>query len=97
MVEDINQAVESCPVGCKLLIIGDLNANNGFPCNKQEEVIFDLLNKLCLVDSLRGFWLWTPCRTATRERWMWSQQRGDNVALLAARLHSGTNRGDTQI
>jgi hypothetical protein len=56
--------------------MGDLNANVGFPRNKQEEVIIDLLDELCLVDSLRGFWLWTPCRAATRARWMWSQRMG---------------------
>jgi hypothetical protein len=48
----------------------------GFPHDKREEVIVDLLNKLCLVDSSHGFWLQTPCRTTTRARWTWSQQRG---------------------
>ncbi len=75
-VEDICRAMEACPAGYKLLIMGDLNANIGLPCDKQEEVIVDLLEELCLVDSLRGFWLWTPRRTATRARWTWSQQRG---------------------
>jgi hypothetical protein len=54
-VEDICPAVEACPAGCKLLIMRDLNANVGFPHNKQEEVIVDLLNELCLVDSSPGF------------------------------------------
>jgi hypothetical protein len=34
-VEDICQAVEACPAECKLLIMGDLNANVGFPHDKQ--------------------------------------------------------------
>jgi hypothetical protein len=75
-VEDICRVVEACPVGCKLLIMGDLKANVGFPCNKREKVIVNLLDELCQVDLLCGFWLWTPRRTATRVRWTWSQQRG---------------------
>jgi hypothetical protein len=74
-VEDIPQATEACPAGCKLLIMGDLNTIE-FPRNELEEVILNLLNKLCLVDSLRGFWLCTPRWTLTRARWMWSQRRG---------------------
>jgi hypothetical protein len=74
-VEDICRAAEACPAGCKLLIMGDVNANVGFPRDKWEEVIVDLLDELCLVDSSPGFRLQTPCRTATRARWMWSQRR----------------------
>jgi hypothetical protein len=69
-VEDIYRAAEACLAGCKLLIMGDLNANVGFLHNEQEEVIVNLLDKLCLVDLLHGFWLQTPCRTTTRVRWM---------------------------
>jgi hypothetical protein len=75
-VEDIHRAVEACPAGCKLLVMGDLNINVRFPPDKQEEVIVDLLDKLGLVDSSRGYRLWTPQRTATRARWTWSQKRG---------------------
>ncbi len=59
-VEDIRRAAEACLAGCKLLVMGDLNINVGFPCDKQEEIIVNLLDKLCLVDSSRGYWLWTP-------------------------------------
>jgi hypothetical protein len=31
---------------------------------------------MCLIDSLHGYWHRTPCRTATRVRWTWSQKRG---------------------
>jgi hypothetical protein len=75
-VEDIRRAAEACPAGCKLLIMGDLNINVGFPCDDQEEVIVDLLDKLGLVDLSRGYQLWTPRRTTTRARWTWSQKRG---------------------
>jgi hypothetical protein len=56
--------------------MGDLNINVGFPHAKGEDVIVDLLNKLCLVDSSHGYWRWTPHRTATRAQWMWSQKCG---------------------
>ncbi len=59
-VEDIHRAAEACPVGCTLLVMGDLNINVGFPHDKQEEVIANLLNELCLVDSSRGYRLRTP-------------------------------------
>jgi hypothetical protein len=59
-VEDIRRAAEACPARCKLLVMGDLNINVGFPRDKREEVIVNLLDELCLVDSLRGYWLWTP-------------------------------------
>jgi hypothetical protein len=75
-VEDICQAAEACPAGCKLLVMGDLNVNVGFPRDKQEEIIIDLLDKLCLVDLSHGYMLLTPCRTATRARWTWSQKQG---------------------
>jgi hypothetical protein len=75
-VEDIWQASEACPAGYKLLVMGDLNVNVGFPCDEWEEVIVNLLDELCLVDLLRGYRLWTPHRTATRARWTWSQKRG---------------------
>ena len=75
-VEDICRAAETCPAGCKLLVMGDLNINVGFPHEEREEVIVNLLDKLGLVDLLRGYWLRTPQRTATRARWTWSQKRG---------------------
>jgi hypothetical protein len=31
--EDIRQAAEACPAGCKLLIMGDLNTNIEYPCD----------------------------------------------------------------
>ncbi len=59
-VEDIRRAVEACPAGCKLLVMGDLNINVGFPCDKREEVIVNMLDELGLVDLSHEYWLWTP-------------------------------------
>ncbi len=59
-VEDIRRAAEACLAGCKLLVMGDLNINVGFPCDKQEEVIVNLLDKLGLVALSCGYWLRTP-------------------------------------
>jgi hypothetical protein len=56
--------------------MGDLNINVKFSQDKQEEVIVDLLDETNLADTSRGFWLQTPCRTASRARWTWSQKRG---------------------
>jgi hypothetical protein len=80
-VEDIRQAAKECPAGCKLLVMGYLNINVGYPCDKQEEVIVNLLNRLCLVESSRGYRLQTPHRTATRARWTWSQKWGTTRLL----------------
>jgi hypothetical protein len=66
-VEDIHRAAEAYPAGCKLLVMGDLNINIGFPHDKWEEVIVDLLDEQGLVDLSRGYWLWTPQRSAAQE------------------------------
>jgi hypothetical protein len=59
----------------KLLVIGDLNFNVGFPRDKREKAIVNLLDETNLVDTLHRFWLQTPRRTATRAWWTWSQKR----------------------
>jgi hypothetical protein len=46
-----------------------ININFGFPRDKREEVMVNLLDKLCLVDLSHGYCLQTPCRTTTRARW----------------------------
>ncbi len=81
-VEDIGQAAEVCPVGCKLLVKENLKVNVGIPCDKREDVIINLLDKLCLVDSSCRYRLWTPRRTATRARWTWIQKRGTTQPYL---------------
>jgi hypothetical protein len=62
--------------------MGDLNINVGFPHDEREEVIVDLLDELCLVDSSRGYWLQTPRRPATRARWVWNQKQGTTQHYL---------------
>jgi hypothetical protein len=77
-VEDIRQAAEACPAGWKLLVMGDLNIKVGFPHEEREEVLVNLLDELCLVDSPCGYQLWTPCKTATRG----SQKQGTTQHYL---------------
>jgi hypothetical protein len=67
-VEDLRRAGEACLVGCKLVVMRDLNINFGFPWDNQEEVIVNLLDETNSVYPLHGF------GTATRARWTWSQK-----------------------
>jgi hypothetical protein len=96
-VEGVRRAAEACPAGCKLLVMEDLNINIGFPCDKREEIIVNLLDKLCLVDSLHGYWLRTPQRTATRARWTWGQKRGTTQHYLQPDYVFGTSRGERHV
>jgi hypothetical protein len=75
-IEDLRRAGETCPAGCKLLVMGDLNLNVRFPRDKCEEVIVNLLNETNLVNTSCRFWLQTPSWTATRAQWTWSQKWG---------------------
>ena len=59
-VDDLWGAWDACPQGCKLILLGDLNNNCGFPRDEQKEVIVDLLDKINLIDMLRRFRLQTP-------------------------------------
>ena len=61
----IRVAWEACPVGCKLIILGDLNTNFGFPWDEQEKIIVNLLDKINLVDTSHSFECQQPCRSAT--------------------------------
>jgi hypothetical protein len=81
-VEDLRRAVEACLTGCKLLVMGDLNINVRFPQDKREEVIVDLLDKVNLVNTSRGFQLRSPRRTATRAQWTWSQKRATTLYYM---------------
>ena len=54
-VEDLRRAGEACPAGCKLHVMGDLNVNVGFPQDKWEEVIVDLLDENNRVNMSQGF------------------------------------------
>jgi hypothetical protein len=50
-VADLQRAGEACLAGCKLLVMGDLNVNVGFPQDKREEVILDLLDVTNLANT----------------------------------------------
>ena len=62
-------------MGCKPIVMGDLNINFGFPRNEWEEIIVDLLDEINLIDTSRWFPLRTPQRATIRARWTWSQKR----------------------
>jgi hypothetical protein len=74
-VDNLWGAWDACPQGCKLILLGDLNINCGFPWDEQKEVIVDLLDEINLIDMLRRFRLQTPQRAHKRVQWMWSQKR----------------------
>ena len=75
-VEDLRSAWDACQLGCKPIILGDLNINFGFPRDEWGEVIVDLLDKVNLINTSRRFPLRMPRRTTTtRARWTWSQKR----------------------
>ncbi len=54
-VGDLRRAWEACPQGCKLIVLGDFNINFGYPRDKREEIIVDLLDEINLIDSSRRF------------------------------------------
>jgi hypothetical protein len=74
-VDDLRAAWDACPQGCKPVVLGDLNINFGFPQDKREEVIVDLLNEINLIDTPCRFRLRTPQQACTRAWWTWSQKR----------------------
>ena len=73
-VDNLRNAWDACPLGCKPIILGDLNINFGFPRDEREEVIMDLLDEINLIDMSRRFPR-TPRRATTRALWTWSQKR----------------------
>jgi hypothetical protein len=77
-----------------MLVMGDLNVNIEFPCDKQEEVIVDLLNEANLVDTSCGYRLRTLRRTATRAQWSWSKKGGqlDTTCSRTTSLHARRKR-----
>jgi exonuclease III len=74
-VDDLRNAWDACPLGCKPIVLGDLNIYFGFPRDEREEVIVDLLDEINFIDMSRRFPLRTLRWTTTRARWTWSQKR----------------------
>jgi hypothetical protein len=54
-MEDLRKAGDACPAACRLIVMGDLNINFGFPWDEREEVIADLSDKINLVNVARRF------------------------------------------
>ena len=54
-VDDLRAAWDACLQECKPVVLGDLNINFGFPRDKWEEVIIDLLDKINLIDTTHRF------------------------------------------
>ena len=65
-VDELQRAWDACSLGCKPIVLGDLNINCGFPRDVWEEVIVDLLDEINLIDMWHWFQLRTPQRASTR-------------------------------
>ena len=59
-VDDLRSAWDACRLGCKSIVLGDLNINFGFPRDEREEVIVDLLDEINLIDTSHRFPLQPP-------------------------------------
>ena len=59
-LDDLRGAWDACPQGCKPIIFGDFNINFGYPQDKREEIIVDLLDEINLIDLSRRFRLRRP-------------------------------------
>ena len=59
--------------------MGDLNANVGFPRDKREEIIVDLLDEYNVTDSSRRFMLQSLCRFGGHVRFTWSRKWGRGI------------------
>jgi hypothetical protein len=92
-VEDLKRVVKACPAGCKLLVMGDLHVNIGFPQDKREEVIVDLLDKANLVDTLRGFLAADSAQDRHQGTMNVKLKKGDCAILLTTKLYPGTGKG----
>ena len=75
-VDEIWAALEACPAGCTPIVLGDLNANVGFPRDEREETIVDLLDKYNVTDLSRRFMLQAPRRFGGHVRFTWSRKWG---------------------
>ncbi len=54
-VDDLRAAWATCPLMCKMLLLGDLNINFGSPRTSREEAIADLLDDINLVDMSQKY------------------------------------------
>ncbi len=74
-VDALWEAWNACPDGCAPIVMGDLNTSFEHPCDRREEAIANLLDKINLVDSSRKFYLQQCKMQLARRRWTWRQKR----------------------
>ena len=67
-MDEIRAAVKACPTGFTPIVMGDLV---GFPRDKREEIIVDLLDEYNFTDSSRRFKLRALCRSGGHVRFTW--------------------------
>jgi hypothetical protein len=73
-VDALWAAWNTCPDGCTLIVMGDLNISFEHPRDEREEAIANLLDEINLVDSSQKFCL-RQCRLQlARRRWTWWQK-----------------------
>ena len=75
-MDEIWAALEACPKGCISIVMGDLNANVGFPRDKREEIIVDLLDEFNFTESSRRFKLQAPRRFGLHIWFTWNRKWG---------------------
>ncbi len=49
-VDALRATWNTCPDGCALIVMGDLNTSFEHPCNEQEKAIANLLDVINLID-----------------------------------------------
>jgi hypothetical protein len=54
-VDDLHAAWATCPLTCKLLLLGDLNIDFGSPRTSREEAIADLLDNINLINMSQKY------------------------------------------
>ena len=74
-VDALWSAWGTCPVGCILLVMDNLNIDFEHPRNAHEEDIVNLLEKINLVDLSQKFALRQCQMQSARWRWTWRQKR----------------------
>ena len=75
-VDDLRAAWASCPMSCKLLLLGGLNFVLRNPRSEQEEIIADFVDDINVVDMSRKFWQQMGRQQGPGVRLTWRQRRG---------------------
>jgi hypothetical protein len=51
----VEQAWKECPNGCEPILLGNLNANILFPCDKRQDVITEMCDSMALLSMADQF------------------------------------------